>query len=189
MNGVVKAMAKNKLTTWFVIALTATLVVTGGMFAYAYTTTQTTITAGSGGNDYADVTASAGFPGYTIFGSYRGALPSGYLFDIDPAAGYPGDLAVNVYLDNIDELGKNYMLWAMRIELVNSSNVSVEVEGITKILSLNNGVVSFTSANMTPGSTYYVRSDGGVYKAHPWAYVTGYGTIDPSLTCEVLQAK
>ena len=43
---------------------------------------------------------------------------------------------------------------------------------------------------MTDGTEYRIRSDGGVYKAFPWAYISAVGgTVDPSFTAEVLQAQ
>jgi hypothetical protein len=191
MNNIVKGIAGNTLRRYLIIALVASLAVTGGMFAYAYTTSSATITA-SGSADFADIGAYYSPPSYSIFGHYRGALPSGDLFSINLTSGYPGDVAVNVYLDNIDQLGKNYGLWLMRLELVQASdNASMDIEGdITRPISLNNGVVSFVSDNMSPGTEYRIRSDGGVYKAFPWAYISSVGgTVNPSFTAEVLQAQ
>ncbi|MGB2877244.1 MAG: hypothetical protein WBB97_04345 [Dehalococcoidales bacterium] len=191
MNNIVSGIMGNTLRRYLIIALVASLAVTGGMFAYAYTTSSTTITA-TGSADYADIGAYSNPPTYSIFGGYRGALPTGYLFSVNLTSGYPGDVAVNVYLDNIDQLGKNYGLWLMRLELVQASdNASMDIEGnITRPITLNNGVVTFVSANMTSGTEYRVRCDGGVYKAFPWAYINAVGgTVSPSFTAEVLQAQ
>jgi len=191
MNKTVSKIAGSTLRRYFIIALAASLAVTGGMFAYAYTTTTQTI-AVSGTADFAEIGAYYNPPSYSIFGNYRGALPDGDIFSINLTSGYPGDIAVNVYLDNIDQLGKNYGLWLMRLELVRASdNASMDIEGdVIRLVSLNNGSVSFVSNNMTSGTEYRIRSDGGVYKAFPWAYINAVGgTVDPSFTAEVLQAQ
>ncbi|MBU2535483.1 MAG: hypothetical protein ABIK32_04710 [Chloroflexota bacterium] len=191
MNNIVSGILGNTLRRYLVIALVASLAITGGMFAYAFTTKTTTITATSGGADYAVIGPNTTDPcGYTVFGKYRGSIPEGYLYSINVTSGYPGDLAVNVYLNNIDQLGKNYGLWMMRLDLVQpSDNASMDIEGGVKVLSMQNGVVSFVSNNMTAGSEYRIRSDGGVYKSFSWGYWPGGTAISPSLTAEVLQAQ
>ncbi len=191
MNKNVSGILGSKLRRYFIIALAASLAVTGGMFAYAYTTTTQTI-AVSGTADFAEIGAYYPQLSYSIFGNYRGALPDGDIFSINLTSGYPGDIAVNVYLDNIDELGKNYGLWLMRLKLVRASdNASVDIEGdVIRPISLNNGSVSFVSDNMSSGTEYRIQCDGGVYKAFPWAYINAVGgTVDPSFTAEVLQAQ
>ena len=191
MNKIASGIMGNTLRRYLIIALVASLAVTGGMFAYAFTTSSATITA-TGGSDFATIDSYCNLPTYSIFGGYRGALPTGYLYSVNLTTAYPGDIAVNVYLDNIDQLGKNYGLWLMRLELVQASdNASMDIEGnITRPITLNNGVVTFVSDNMTPGTEYRIRCDGGVYKAFPGAYITSVGgTVSPSFTAEVLQAQ
>jgi len=188
MSELIKGAGKSKLRLYLATALMLALAITGGLFAYAYTQDVATITASLTTGDFANVTDCTTFPSYNVFGSYRGALPEGYLFEILPTTGYPGDIAVNVYLSNIDELGKHYGLWMMRVQIVDSSNVTIDKEDATKILSLRNGAVSFVSDEMPPGATYYVRSDGGVYRSHCFAYITGFGAVNPQITAEILQA-
>lgn len=191
MNNIVSGILGNTLRRYLVIALAVSLAVTSGMFAYAFTTKTATITVSSEGADYATIGANTTNPcGYTVFGKYRGAIPEGYLYSINVTANYPGDLAVNVYLNNIDQLGKNYGLWMMRLDLVRpSDNASVDIEGGVKVISMRNGVVSFVSNNMTQGQEYRIRSDGGVYRSFPFNYWPGGTEINPSLTAEVLQAQ
>ena len=57
-----------------------------------------------------------------------------------------------------------------------------------RVLSLNKGVVSFVSDNLTAGTSYHIMIKGGVYRTYPWSYLTGIGgSYDPSFTAEVLQ--
>jgi len=189
MSAVIKATGGATLRRYFVTALLVALAVTGGLFAFAYTSDTTSLNATAATADFASVTVNNTVPGYNIFGSYRGKIPQGNLFDVTPTTSYPGDLEVNVYLDNIDLLSYKYGMLLVRIRFVDSGNNTVDVEDMTKPLTLQNGVVSFTATGLTPGTTYYIQTTGGVYRAFPWAYLTSSGgSYDPSITCEVVQA-
>ena len=193
MNNLVKEIMGSKLRRYFIIALVASLAVTSGMFAYAYTTTSTSLSVTGASASFADVTANMTVPSYTAFGSYRGAIEAGNLFNVTPDASYPGDLEINVYLNNLDQLSYKYGMLLMNIKIADNAGNFLDAEGITKPLTLQNGVVSFisTSSNFTAGTDFYVQVTGGVYRAFPWAYlsgVTGSGSWAPSVTCEVVQA-
>lgn len=189
MSELIKGAGKSKLRRYFATALMLTLAVTGGLFAYAYTTRTTVLSVTDAAADFAMVTVNNTVGSYSIFGSYRGRIPQGNLFNVTPAANYPGDLEVSVYLDNIDQLSYKYGLLLMRIRFVDSGNSTVDVDGIQKPLSLNNGVVSFTATGLTANTTYYIQTTGGVYRAFPWAYInTSGGSYAPSITADVVQA-
>lgn len=191
MKNIVGGIMGNTLRRYLIIALVASLAVTSGMFAYAYTTSTVSMTASATSSDYASITGNTtGAPSFTTFGSYRGAIPAGYLFDVTPAAGYNGDVGVNVYLDNLDQIGYKYGMFMVKLGLVDySTNGSMDKDGIDKVLSMNNGMVSFISDNLTAGTTYHIMVKGGVYKTYPWSYLNGIGgSWNPSFTAEVLQA-
>ena len=176
-----------------VIALVASFAVTSGMFAYAYTTTTTNLTVTGASSSFADVTANMTVPSFTAFGGYRGAIQAGNLFNVTPDSSYTGDLEINVYLNNVDQLSYKYGMIQMNIKIADNAGNFLDVEGITKPLTLQNGMVNFvsTSSNFTAGTDFYVQVTGGVYRAFPWAYlsgVTGSGSWQPSVTTEVLQA-
>jgi len=183
-------MAKSRKAAILLCAFLLTLIVTVGSFAYAYTTNTTTINVTGATNDFATVTGNNTVPSYLIFGSYRGAIQAGYLFKVTPTNNYPGDLEVTVYLSNLEELSENYRYFMMRLQLVNASNNPVDAEGITRVLSTNNGVTGFyfPSANFTPGRDYFVRNLGGAYISLPWGQ-TGWTIRNPVLTCQVTPAK
>jgi hypothetical protein len=168
-------------------ALVATLVATGGLFAYAYTSATTSLSVSTGSADFASIATNSTVPSYTVFGSYRGQIQAGSLFAVTPSSGYPGDLQVNVYLSNADELSYNYGMFMMRIELVDVSDNPQDMEAIEKPLTLQNGVVSFISDNMTAGTTYYIKTTGGMYRAYPWVYLGGQSIYEPQITAEVVQ--
>ncbi len=195
MNNIVSGILGNTLRRYLVIALAASLVVTGGMFAYAYTTSSTSFSVSGTDFDFGNITANTtDIPTYSTFGSYRGAIPAGNLFNVSKEVGYTGDIQINVYLDNIDEIGYKYGMFLVRVNLMEWPIVtgagSVDVEGIDKVLSMRNGVVSFTSAaNMTDGTTYHILVKGGVYRTFPYSFLTGAGGLwTPSFTAEVVQA-
>lgn len=194
MSELVKGAGKSKLRLYFGTALLAALAVTGGLFAYAYTIASTSLSATGASADFGSIVASTAntVPSYSAFGTYRGSIGTGNLFDVTPDTAYNGDMGINVYLDNIDQIGYKYGMFMVKLRLVNSANQSMDVDGIDKPLSLHNGVVSFTSENMTGGTTYYIQCTGGVYRTFPWAYLNGLtsslGSYTPSLTAEILQA-
>ncbi|MFC1915936.1 hypothetical protein ACFLW4_04500 [Chloroflexota bacterium] len=187
MERVIQGTGKSILKRYMVTALLLALAVTGGTFAYAYTSTTTALTVTDATEDFAQVTANMTVPSYTVFGSYRGAIQAGNLFNVIPRTGYPGDVEVSVYLSNIDQLGTTYGLFLLRVELRNAAGSKMDVEGITKCLSLSNGVVSFTADNLTAGTEYFIYTTGGIYRTFPWAYLTSQTQYAPSLYAEVIQ--
>ena len=92
-----------------------------------------------------------------------------------------------VYLSNLDELIQNYRFFMMRLQLVDSNNSTIDVEGIDQILTLENGAASFYTDNFTDGTTYYVKCMGGTYMSFPWGS-GGWTTYNPTLYCQVTQA-
>ncbi|MFC1903269.1 hypothetical protein ACFLW9_00060 [Chloroflexota bacterium] len=190
MNKLVHSIFGSKIKGFLVTALMLSLVVTGGLFAYAYTIDTTSLTVGSGGADFAAIADNNTYasPAWTVFGSYRGNIPSGTLFNVTPTANYTGDFEVNVYLSNLDNMSKTYGMFLMRMVLVDSGDSEVDVEGIEKPLTLQNGVVSFVAENLTGGQTYFIKSTGGVFRAFPWAYLTGKTIYGPTFHAEVTQA-
>ena len=174
---------KNRGAKVILGALILTLVVTGSAFAYAYTTTTQTIGATAYATDYADVSSNASIS-YNFHGRQRGIIGAGVLFDITKASTYTGDLEVNVYLSNVDELQKDYSFWMLRVELTDINGNKVDQEGATQILSLDSPFASFICDNWT--AARYVECEGGSFRAFPAVHgLTGY---DPLIFCEVLQA-
>ena len=174
-------------------ALMLALAVTGGMFAYTYTTDTTTLTVKSAGADFVSVADNTTGKAVVVwdqpFGRYRGSVTGGILFDVTPAENYTADFVVNVYLSNLDEMSKNYSFLMLRFDFVTVANVSAHAQGAEKPLTLRNGSVDFYVNSFTDGTTYYVRLVGGTYMGLPWVG-SGWsgGTYSPILYCEVVQA-
>jgi len=195
MKNIVSGIMGNTLRRYLIVALVASLAVTGGVFAYGYTTEVATITGSPQDWDFANVTANdTSGMNFNVFCSYRGGIPGGTVFTVHPAPNYNGDFQVNVYLSNLDELSHKYGMMLLRMAFVDPADNTSEqdVEMIEKPLTLNNGMVSFTCDNFTAYGkpNYAVVVRGGVYRSFPWAYLTGKtsGSYTPQLTCEVIQA-
>ena len=176
----------------FVTALLLALAISGGLFAYTWTTATATLVAQTTYGDFASVTANtAGIANitWTPFGRYRGGIPEGILFNVTPTTGYDGDLEVTVYLANADELSKNYRFWMIRLQLLDGST-PVDAQGDTQVLTLNNGQASFywSSSNYTAGTTYDIKCTGGSYIGLPWVGSGWADSYDPLLFVEVTQA-
>ena len=58
MNNIVSGILGNTLRRYLVIALAASLAVTGGMFAYAYTTSSTSFSVSGTDFDFGNITAN-----------------------------------------------------------------------------------------------------------------------------------
>jgi hypothetical protein len=168
-------------------ALVLALAGSATMFAFTYTSASTSITATSGGSDFATVTANNTVSAFDVFGSYRGAIGSGNLFNVTPASSYTGDLEVSVYLTNLDDLSKTYSTFLMKVELTDNTGTPVDMESIEKPLTLNNSIVTFQCDGLTGGQTYYIKTTGGIYSAFPWAFVSS-SVYGPTLYAEVGQA-
>ncbi len=176
-------------------ALMLALVVSGGVFAYTWTTAGATITA-TADSDYATVEPAGSLPsfGTNIFGKYRGTIPSGDLFTITPDGDYTGDLVVKVYLTNADALTSAYQNLNMKLELWDSAatpvNIYASETGHTfQLLSLDNGVATFDLEYNDGTSPYKVKLAAGSYATNPRSPVdwnAGY-SVSPLLYCEVTQ--
>ena len=163
------------------------LVVTGGVFAFTTTVQSATISVTGASNDFASITTNSTPTAITLMGNHLGSIDAATMFDITGDASYTGDLEVLVTLTNADELVQDYSFWALRVEYVDSSNTTADLEGITKIISLSNPTTSFAvdSANIS-GGTFYIRTPGGSYRTLPFGL--GSAGNDPVIFAEVVQA-
>ena len=164
-------------------ALLLALAVTGGLFAYTQTTITKTITATGASSDYATVSDNGTDLDYSVMGKKRGTIGSGVLFDIVIDSAYTGDLEVQVYLANPDELQTDYSSWLIRLELEDAGGTQMDLGTDTMVLSLDNPVVSFEVDDWTQYSRY-VKCEGGSFRAFGNAWVDG---DNPLIFCNVLQ--
>jgi len=170
---------------FLLIALIALVVVTGGTFAYTFTTATATIGVNAPTSDFATVT-SGNATAPTVFGKFTGTWPSGTLFTITPDTGYQGDLVVKVYIVNAGQLIRHYQHCNMSLELLDSTDATADEQGIIQVLNIENAEAMFTWANGTGTGPYRVQLTGGSYRLHPWKSLTG-GSVQPQVWCEVTQ--
>ena len=104
------------------------LAITGGVFAYTYTTASVTLSV-IGDSDFVTVALEEALEFPTrVFGNYRGDIPNGKLFKITPDADYTGDLNVGVYLANADDLTLAYKHLNMKFEIWDANDETVNVD-------------------------------------------------------------
>ncbi len=168
-----------------ILALIAVLVITGGMFAYTFTTATATIGVTAPTSDFATVTAD-NVTAPTVFGKFTGTWPGSALFTITPDPGYNGDLVITVYLVNAGELIRYYQHLNMSLEFQDSTNTTVDEQGATQVLNLQNAQVMYTWANGSGTAPYKVQITGGGYRLHPFKTLTG-GSYQPQIWAEITQ--
>jgi len=168
------------------IALVALLVVTGGMFAYTFTTATATIGVTAPTSDFANVTAGGSISAPSVFGKFTGTWPSSTLFDITPAENYTGDLVLKVYLVNTGQLIRQYHHINMTLEFQDSTNTMSDEQGEIQVLNMQNAEVLFTWENGAGASPYKVVLTGGGFRLHPFKSLTG-GSYQPQIWCEITQ--
>jgi hypothetical protein len=171
---------------FLIIALIALLAVTGGMFAYTFTTATATIGVVAPTSDFAQITGNTSFTAPTVFGKFTGTWPTGKLFTITPNASYTGDLVISVYMVNTGELVRQYQHLNMSLQFIDNTGAPADEQGITQVLSLQNAQVLFTWTSGNGTSPFAVKLVGGGYRLHPFKTLTG-GSYQPQVWCEVTQ--
>ena len=170
---------------FLIIALAALLIVTGGMFAFTFTTATTTIGVSAPTSDFATVTAG-NISAPTVFGKFTGTWPTGDLYTITPDPAYTGDLVITVYLVNTGQLIRQYQHLNMALEFQDTNNATADEQGEIQVLNLQNAETLFTWASGNGTSPYSVKLTGGGYRLHPFKSLTG-GGYAPQIWCEITQ--
>lgn len=169
------------------IALVALVVVTGGMFAYTFTTATATIGVTAPTSDFANITANSSITAPTVFGKFTGTWPSSPMFTITPDPNYPGDLVITVSLVNAGELIRQYRHLNMTLEFTDNTSNRVDEQLEIQVLNLQNAQVMFTWNGTTgSGPPYTVDLTGGGFRLHPFKTLTD-GSYQPQIWCEVTQ--
>lgn len=168
------------------IALVALLVVTGGMFAYTFTTATATIGVVAPTSDFANITANASITAPTVFGKFTGTWPTATLFTITPDPAYTGDLVIRVSMVNTGQLIRQYQHINMSLEFTDNTSAVSDEQGEVQVLNMENAEALFTWSNGTGTSPYKVQLTGGGYRLHPFKTLTG-GSYQPQIWCEVTQ--
>jgi len=132
-----------------IIGLVLALVISGGLYAFAYTTTTITMDVAVAGEEIATAEEAAEIdqPDWDPILTppedppLLGEVPTGDLFDITPSAEYSGDLAIKVYLTNTGNLVKAYDYLNMKLYLEGS--VEAGETPSYQLLTLQNGEANF----------------------------------------------
>ena len=180
---------------YLVGALVLAMAITGGVFAYGFMNASTTITATAVNSDFATVTANtSSLPSWTARGMQKNQTGSGTLFDISTStSGYTGDLVATITIANAGDLAKVYRNLSMVIEVRDSSNNYVDINGDglknsddCVLLTLNNATVTLPITQSGAG-VYTVKLRSGYYICNTEmpSWTSSSGT--PALYCEIAQ--
>ena len=172
---------KSRKGLFFIGALLLAVAITGGIFAYGATTATIGLTLADYG-DFVAVALPAGQPTWNVFGSYRGRVATGNLFEITPEANWTGDMGVVLTLANAEELVEAYRILVLEIEITDTGGAGSQV-GTTEYLTMGKGEVEFEFSQTT--GSYMVELTGGFYITHRGGWTTGQE--DPNILCQVLQ--
>jgi len=156
------------------ISVLALLVVTGGMFAYTFTTATATIGVAAPTSDFANVTANTTTPPDYVFGSFTGTWPQQTLFTIEPHDEYTGDLVITVSLVNTGELIRQYRHLNMALQYYDANGDPADTQGEIQVLNLQNAEVLFDWQADNGTAPFSVNiTTGGSFRLHPFRDMTG----------------
>ncbi len=154
---------ERKVKKFFVIALAAALLATGGVYAYTWTTGILTIGVGEPtGNLATSVNATENQPDWGSVtdnlteNTTCGEVPTGELFTITAAGAYSGDLKVEIYITNTGSLIKAYQYLNMKTYMAGS--VSANETPNYRPLTLQNGQTTITLENLAPISGNFTQT-------------------------------
>jgi hypothetical protein len=182
-------------------ALLLALAVTGGVFAFGFVNSTTTINATVYESNFADVSVNNSFasPAFNSWGFFKGTIPAGSLFNVTPGTNYTGDLSVTVSLGNADALSQDYRALSLQLAMVYTQNGSyVDVNESTNngsgdsnsdwvMLTLDNGSVTMFPQGTATGAQMTVLVKRGFYITHVHPNGNWQGSASPEIFCEVAQ--
>lgn len=174
---------------FLIIGLIALLAVTGGIFAYTFTTATATIGVSAPQSDFANITGNSSFTAPTVFGKFTGTWPTGKLFTVTPDPGYIGDLVISVYLINSGELSRQYQHLNLALRYTDNASDMADEQSETQVLNLQNAQVLFTWTSGNGTSPFSVDVVGGGFRLHPFKTLTtgGSASYQPQVWLEVTQ--
>lgn len=163
----------------FLSVLLLTLVITGGLFAYAALTDQATLGLEKK-PDFAKVEVAGSTPSWKVFGSCVGTVTLGDLFVVTPNADWTGDMSCQVILTNAPDLITAYRLLVLEIQVWDNDGDQV---GTTEYLTLQKGTVNIEFGQTS--SPYKIRLTSGSYTSNRGGWTNG--KEDPTFICQILQ--
>ena len=145
------------------IAALLVLILSGGFYAYTFTTAGGTIGIAEPTGDIATCNTTATQPDWDAVlddlsseNKTCGEIPSGNIYAITPNAAYSGDMMADVYLTNTANLTKAFRYYNIKLYL----SASEEAEGTPdyRMLTLQNGDTSFTMSELAPVSGTWTQT-------------------------------
>ncbi len=150
---------KNKKKFYLIIAFLLVLIISGGTYAYTYTTAVGTINIAAPTGDIATSNATATQPDWNSVLSANttcGDVPTGNIFSINPNPAYTGDLLANIHLANVGSLIKAYQYLNMQVYVASSASASETPN--YKILTLQNGQATFSLLELVASSNTWTQT-------------------------------
>jgi hypothetical protein len=153
---------------YLITAFLLVLIISGGVFAYTYTTAVNTIGIAEPTADIATSNASSSQPDWSPVtdnlsaNTTCGEVPTGDLFDITPTAAYSGDILASVHLTNVGALTKAYQYLNMQVYTANS--VSANETPNYQIVTLQNGQATFSLVGLSPSVGSWTQTSQGDFQ-------------------------
>ncbi len=154
--------------TYLIVAVGLALIITGGAFAYTFTTAVQRIGIAEPTGDVATGNATATQPDWSSVtdnlsaNTTCGEVPTGDLFGIIPTAAYSGDILASVHLTNVGALIKAYQYLNMQVYTANS--VSANETPNYQIVTLQNGQATFNLVGLTPSVGTWTQTSQGDFQ-------------------------
>ena len=151
---------KKKL--YLIAALVLVLVLSGGLYAYTYTTAAGTIGIAAPTGAIATYNETATQPDWDSVtdnlseNTTCGECPTGELFEVTPNPSYSGDLQLGIYLTNTADLIKAYQYLNMEVYVGGSDSASETPN--YRLLSLQNGQASFSLGGLQATSGNWTQT-------------------------------
>ncbi len=176
---------------YLIIALFLALAVSGGIFAFTYTTASASIGVTAVASDFAEVEGHQLTSAWEAMGNEIGDVPGNMttgekVFTVTPHLNYTGDLVVKVYISNADELVHAYQHLNMKVIMKDSEEWG-DAGHEYQLLTMDNAEVTF-NLNGQAGTACLVELAGGSYAANPQSNLQWDSSdVSPQLYCEVTQ--
>ena len=163
-----------KKKSFLLLAILLVAVIAGASFAYTQTSASVIANVSNSSSfahvDTWDNPADWGkynaLPAWTPFEGTAGSITAGDLYLIDPRD-YTGDLLVNLYLTNADELVHNYSFLNMQVQAYTAITTTPSYTPTLQdaYLTMSNGYASFNLPGLTQSDQSYVITidDGSWY--------------------------
>ncbi|MFC1903267.1 hypothetical protein ACFLW9_00050 [Chloroflexota bacterium] len=163
-----KRSAKKRF--YLITALLIVLIISGGVYAYTYTTAVGIIPVPQPTGNPATVNATPSQPDWNSVtdnlteNTTCGEVPTGDLFSLTPSPAYTGDIVASVYLTNAASLIKAYQYLNMEVYTAGSESAGETPD--YRLLSLQNGQTSFYLSGLSATSDTWTQTtkpdfDGG----------------------------